>query len=133
MTQLYQAETRGVKVSVAPSFLPQHSDPDEQRFVWAYTVEIVNLGSRTVQLVDRRWTITDAQGRVEEVQGPGVVGDQPTLEPGDRYQYTSGCPLPTDSGVMVGSYGMVTDDGERFEAAIPAFSLHLPGAERVVN
>jgi ApaG protein len=122
-----------VKVSVAPSFLPQHSDPDEQRFVWAYTVEIVNLGSRTVQLVDRRWTITDAQGRVEEVQGPGVVGDQPTLEPGDRYQYTSGCPLPTDSGVMVGSYGMVTDDGERFEAAIPAFSLHLPGAERVVN
>ncbi|HEX8363608.1 MAG TPA: Co2+/Mg2+ efflux protein ApaG, partial [Longimicrobium sp.] len=129
----YQAETRGVKVSVAPSFLPQHSDPDEQRFVWAYTVEIVNLGSRTVQLVDRRWTITDAQGRVEEVQGPGVVGDQPTLEPGDRYQYTSGCPLPTDSGVMVGSYGMVTDDGERFEAAIPAFSLHLPGAERVVN
>lgn len=133
MTQQYQAETRGVKVSVAPSFLPQHSDPDEQRFVWAYTVEIVNLGSRTVQLVDRRWTITDAQGRVEEVQGPGVVGDQPTLEPGDRYQYTSGCPLPTDSGVMVGSYGMVTDDGERFEAAIPAFSLHLPGAERVVN
>lgn len=133
MTQLYEAETRGVKVRVAPSFLPEHSDPDERRFVWAYTVEIVNLGRETVQLVDRRWIITDAQGRVEEVKGPGVVGDQPTLEPGDRYQYTSGCPLPTDSGAMVGSYGMVTDEGERFEAAIPAFSLHMPGAERAVN
>lgn len=133
MTQLYEAETRGVQVRVAPSFLPEHSDADERRFVWAYTVEIVNLGRETVQLVDRRWIITDARGRVEEVEGPGVVGDQPTLEPGDRYQYTSGCPLPTDSGAMVGSYGMVTDGGERFEAAIPAFSLHMPGAERAVN
>jgi ApaG protein len=86
-----------------------------------------------VQLVDRRWIITDARGHVEEVKGPGVVGEQPTLNPGDSYQYTSGCPLPTDSGAMVGAYGMVTDGGERFEAAIPAFSLHLPGAERRVN
>lgn len=133
MTQLYEAETRGVRVRVAPSFLPEHSDPAERRFVWAYTVEIENAGRETIQLVDRRWIITDARGRVEEVQGPGVVGEQPTLNPGDSYQYTSGCPLPTDSGAMVGSYGMVTDAGERFEAAIPAFSLHLPGAERVVN
>jgi ApaG protein len=133
MTQLYEAETRGVRVRVAPSFLPEHSDPTGPRFVWAYTVEIENGGRETVQLVDRHWTITDAQGRVEQVDGPGVVGEQPVLEPGDSYQYTSGCPLPTDSGAMVGSYGMVTGGGERFDAAIPAFSLHLPGAERVVN
>lgn len=133
MTQLYEAETRGVRVRVAPSFLPDHSDPDEQRFVWAYTVEIENAGRETIQLVDRRWIITDAHGRVEEVKGPGVVGEQPTLRPGESFHYTSGCPLPTDSGAMVGHYGLVTDAGERFEAAIPAFSLHLPGAERVVN
>lgn len=133
MTQLYETETRGVRVRVAPSFLPEHSDADERRFVWAYAVEIENGGRETVQLVDRRWTITDARGRVEEVHGPGVVGEQPVLGPGDRYNYTSGCPLATDSGAMVGSYGMVTDGGERFEAAIPAFSLHIPGAERVVN
>ena len=133
MTQLYEAETRGVRVRVAPSFLPEHSDPAEDRFVWAYTVEIENAGRETIQLIDRRWIITDARGRVEEVKGPGVVGQQPTLGPGDSYQYTSGCPLQTDSGAMVGSYGIVTDAGERFEAAIPAFSLHLPGAERAVN
>ena len=133
MTQLYEAETRGVRVRVAPSFLPEHSDADERRFVWAYSVEIENGGRETVRLIDRHWTITDGRGRVEEVQGPGVVGEQPTLRPGDVYNYTSGCPLGTDSGAMVGSYGMVTDTGERFEAAIPAFSLHVPGAERVVN
>jgi ApaG protein len=133
MAHLYEAETRGVKVRVAPSYLPEHSDPEEDRYVWAYTVEIENGAGETVQLIDRRWTITDAQGRVEEVTGPGVVGEQPVLQPGDTYQYTSGCPLTTDSGAMVGAYGMVTEDGERFEAEIPAFSLHLPGAERVVN
>ena len=133
MTQLYEAETRGVKVRVAPSFLPEHSDADERRWVWAYTVEIENGGRETVRLVDRRWISPDARGHVEEVNGPGVVGEQPTLGPGDSFQYTSGCPLPTDSGAMVGSYGMVTDRGERFEAAIPAFSLHLPGAERAVQ
>lgn len=133
MASGYEAETRGVKVKVAPSFLPEHSDPEEDRWVWAYTVQIENGGPETIQLVDRRWIITDAQGRVEQVEGPGVVGEQPVLEPGDSYQYTSGCPLTTDSGAMVGAYGMVTETGERFEAAIPAFSLHLPGAERAVN
>ncbi len=133
MASGYEAETRGVKVKVAPSFLPEHSDPEEDRWVWAYTVQIENGGAETIQLVDRRWIITDAQGRVEQIEGPGVVGEQPVLEPGDSYQYTSGCPLTTDSGVMVGAYGMVTEAGERFEAAIPAFSLHLPGAERAVN
>ena len=133
MASAYETETRGVKVRVAPSFLPEHSDPEEDRWVWAYTVEIENRGAETIQLVDRRWVITDAQGRVEEIEGPGVVGEQPVLQPGDSYQYTSGCPLTTDSGAMVGSYGMVTEAGERFEAQIPAFSLHLPGAERAVN
>ena len=133
MSHVYEAETRGVRVRVAASYLPQQSDPEEGRWVWAYMVEIDNESDETVQLVDRHWIITDAHGRVEEVQGPGVVGEQPVLEPGDSYQYTSGCPLGTNSGVMVGSYGMSTAAGERFEAAIPAFSLHLPGADRTVN
>ena len=133
MDHVYEAETRGVRVRVATSYLPQQSDPEEGRWVWSYVIDIENDSGETVQLVDRHWIITDALGRVEEVQGPGVVGEQPVLEPGDSYQYTSGCPLGTDSGVMVGSYGMITERGERFEAAIPAFSLHLPGADRAVN
>ena len=133
MAGVYEAETRGVRVRVAPQYLPDRSDPDGELYVWAYRIEIENEGARTVQLVDRRWIITDAFGRVEEVAGPGVVGEQPVIGPGDRYEYTSGCPLTTPSGVMVGHYGMVAEDGERFEAAIPAFSLHLPGAERVLN
>ena len=133
MTHVYEAETRGVRVRVVASYLPEESDPEDGRWVWAYVVDIENDGSETIQLIDRHWTITDAHGRVEEVRGPGVVGEQPVLEPGDTYQYTSGCPLGTDSGVMVGSYGMVTAAGERVEVAIPAFSLHLPGADRAVN
>jgi ApaG protein len=130
---VYEAETRGVKVRVAPIYLAERSDPDSHLFVWAYRVEIENEGPQAVQLVDRHWIITDAQGRVEEVKGPGVVGEQPLLQPGDTYNYTSGCPLTTPSGVMVGHYGMVAENGERFEASIPAFSLHLPGAERSLN
>ena len=133
MSQVYEAETRGVRVRVVASYLPDQSDPDDGRWVWAYMIAIDNDGPEAVQLVDRHWIITDAAGRVEEVHGPGVVGEQPVIEPGDTYEYTSGCPLGTDSGVMVGSYGMITAGGERFEAAIPAFSLHLPGAERAVN
>ena len=133
MSHVYEAETRGVIVRVVPSYLPEQSDPEDGRWVWAYLVDIENGGTEAVQLVDRHWTITDASGRVEEVQGPGVVGEQPVIQPGDSYQYTSGCPLGTDSGVMVGSYGMITGAGERFEAAIPAFSLHLPGADLAVN
>lgn len=130
---IYESETRGVLVRVHPSFLPEQSDPEQRRWVWAYDVEIINRGEETLQLVARRWIITDALGRVEEVEGKGVVGEQPTLAPGDSFTYTSGCPLPTPSGVMVGSYTMITAAGERFEAAIPAFSLDLPGAPRVVN
>ena len=133
MAQVYEAETRGVRIRVAPKYLAERSDPDGELYVWAYHVEIENEGDHPVQLVDRRWLITDAFGREEEVAGPGVVGEQPVIKPGDRFEYTSGCPLTTSSGVMVGHYGMVAEDGERFEAAIPAFSLHLPGAERVLN
>ena len=129
----YEAVTKDVAVRVRPSFLPEQSDPQERRWAWAYRVEIENRSAETVQLVSRHWIITDAIGRVEEVKGPGVVGEQPTIRPGEVYAYASGCPLPTSSGVMVGAYEMITDGGERFEAAIPAFLLDTPDARRVVN
>jgi ApaG protein len=129
----YQAETEGFVVRVRPSYLPEQSDPDEHRFVWAYNVEIENRSNEVAQLISRHWIITDAGGRVEEVKGLGVVGEQPTIKPGETFAYASGCPLTTRSGLMVGSYEMVSDGGERFEIAIPAFSLDLPEARRVVN
>ena len=129
----YEASTRGLTVRVRPQFLPDQSDPDERRWVWAYAIEIENRGRETVQLLSRHWIITDGFGRVEEVKGPGVVGDQPILRPGERYGYTSGCPLPTSSGAMVGSYRMITDGGEQFDIAIPPFSLDVPGGRRTVN
>lgn len=129
----YSAETEGVVVRVRPSYLAGQSDPDEGRWVWAYQIEIVNLTGGPVQLVARRWTITDAAGRVEEVRGPGVVGEQPVIEPGDSYAYASGCPLATPSGSMVGAYFMQDAEGRMFEAAIPAFSLDVPNARRVLN
>ncbi|MBI2249247.1 MAG: Co2+/Mg2+ efflux protein ApaG, partial [Brevundimonas diminuta] len=115
------------------SYLAGQSDPAESRWVWAYQVEIVNLSGGPVQLVARRWTITDALGRVEEVRGPGVVGEQPVIEPGDSYAYASGCPLTTPSGSMVGAYFMQDAEGRMFEAAIPAFSLDVPDSRRVLN
>ena len=130
---VYEATTRGLLVRVAPQYLPEHSDPAERRWVWAYHVEVENRGRETVQLVSRHWVITDAFGRVDEVRGPGVIGEQPTLRPGQAFAYTSGCPLPTSSGSMVGAYQMVTDTGDRFDVAIPAFSLDVPAGRRVVN
>ena len=130
---MYAAVTRNIKVTVEPAYSPERSDPDEPRFFWTYTVEIANLGDRTVQLTHRHWRITDAAGRLEEVRGPGVVGEQPTLRPGESFRYSSGCPLRTPSGVMVGSYRMVAEDGEVFDVAIPAFSLDSPQARRVLN
>lgn len=129
----YATETAGFIVRVRPYYLADQSDPDERRWLWAYQVEIVNASAAEAQLVARAWTITDANGKVETVAGPGVVGEQPTLKPGDAYVYTSGCPLTTPSGSMVGVFIMVGTDGERFEIAIPAFSLDVPGARRVVN
>jgi ApaG protein len=129
----YTAETNGILVRVRPSYLAGQSDPDGGRWVWAYQVEIVNLSGVTVQLMARRWTITDGRGHVEEVRGPGVVGEQPVIRPGESYGYASGCPLGTDSGSMVGAYCMTDAEGRTFEAAIPAFSLDTPEARRVLN
>jgi len=132
-TPAYQAETDGIVVRVRPSYLAGQSSPEDGRWVWAYQVEIVNLTAGPVQLIARRWTITDGRGHVEEVRGPGVVGEQPTIAPGASYNYASGCPLGTPSGTMVGAYAFADDRGRTFEAAIPAFSLDVPGGKRVLN
>jgi ApaG protein len=130
---MYRVTTNGVQVTVEPQFLPEHSDPKAGRYVWAYRIEIRNVGDRTVRLRNRHWCITDALGRTEEVRGPGVVGEEPTLAPGGAFQYTSGCPLKTPSGIMVGTYEMELENGERFLVDIPAFSLDLPDKPVTVN
>jgi ApaG protein len=123
---MYEAVTGDIKVSVTPFFLEDQSSPEEDHYVWAYQVSIENQGGETVQLRNRFWQITDAKGHVEEVVGPGVIGEQPVLKPGDSFQYTSGAPLHTASGIMVGSYEMEGDGGRMFDVAIPAFSLDSP-------
>lgn len=130
---MYSETTAEIEITVQPEFLPDRSEPDSGHWFWAYTIRIQNNGSRTVQLMHRHWRITDANGRVEEVKGPGVVGEQPILAPGESFTYTSGCPLPTPSGIMAGSYRFVDDSGESFDVAIPAFSLDSPQARRVIN
>ena len=130
---MYRSTTRDIEVEVEPFYLADRSDPDELRFVWGYRVTIANNSDDAVQLMARYWRITDGTGRTEEVRGPGVVGEQPELNPGDSFQYTSGCPLRTPSGFMVGSYTMRKDSGEFFDVDIPAFSLDLPDAARSVN
>ncbi len=129
----YSAVTDGVEVTVRPFFLPDRSSPSEGRYVFAYAVRIVNHGEKTIQLRNRNWRITDAQGRMQEVHGAGVVGQQPVMAPGEKFEYTSGTPLATPSGMMFGSYEMVTEDGEQFEVEIPAFSLDAPDSGRRVN
>ena len=122
----YAHTTRAVTVTVQPFYLEEQSAPDQSHYIWAYHVEIENNGAETVQLMARYWRITDSTGKVQEVRGEGVVGEQPVLEPGDSFEYTSGTPLPTPSGIMVGTYQMETDTGECFDIAIPAFSLDSP-------
>src|SRR5437868_8678333 len=129
----YQAVTRQIEVKVAPKFLADLSSPENGYFFWAYTITLRNQGQETVQLKTRHWRITDAQGRLQEVRGAGVVGEEPVLKPGERYEYTSGVPLPTPSGFMVGNYGMVTAAGEAFNIEIAAFSLDIPQDARTVN
>src|SRR5947207_12251932 len=123
---MYSETTRSIKVTVRPFYLEQHSSPAEGHYVWAYHVVIENTGGETVQLRNRHWRITDARGRLQEVRGPGVVGEQPVLAPGESFEYTSSCPLPTSSGFMVGDYEMETKTGESFLVRIPAFSLDTP-------
>jgi ApaG protein len=130
---MYRAVTRDVEVTVTPRYLADRSSPSNGYFFWAYTIDITNLGRETVQLKTRHWRITDALGRLQEVKGPGVVGEEPLLKPGESFEYTSGVPLPTPSGFMAGTYGMVTADGEHFDIEIPAFSLDSSHAERTIN
>ena len=128
----YEAQTDGVVVRVTPTYLSQQSDPEAGRWVWVYAVEIENRRDEPVQLLTRHWIITDGLGRTEEVRGPGVVGEQPVIAPGKAHAYSSGCPLSTPSGMMVGSYGMIDASGALLEVAIPAFSLDS-GQPRVLN
>jgi ApaG protein len=130
---MYERITRNIRVTVRPQFLESQSQPDNGKYVWAYTVSLANLGSETVTLLTRHWIITDARGHKHEVRGDGVVGETPTLRPGESFQYTSGCPLGTPSGVMAGSYGMTTKHAEMFEVEIPAFSLDSPYDKHSVN
>lgn len=122
----YCATTREISVTVKPIFLEDQSSPADNHYVWAYHVRIENRGNDTVQLRNRHWVITDAIGRIQEVRGAGVVGQQPVLKPGKSFEYTSGTPLPTPSGIMQGSYQMEREDGERFNVRIPPFSLDSP-------
>ena len=130
---VYEARTREILVRVAPAYMAEQSQPEEGQWLWSYVVEIENHGTETVTLMSRHWIITDGLNRVEEVKGPGVVGEQPVLGPREAFRYNSGCPLTTPSGSMRGTYQMVTAGGEAFDVEIPAFSLHLPGALRRVN
>jgi ApaG protein len=130
---MYSETTRSIKVTVRPFYLEQRSSPAEDHYVWAYHVRIENEGRETVQLRNRHWQITDANGRLQEVRGPGVVGEEPVLEPGQSFEYTSACPLTTPSGLMVGNYEMETPAGETFLIRIPAFSLDSPQKNRRLN
>ena len=130
---MYEAITRSISVSVEPIFLEDQSSPDEDHYVWAYQVKIRNKGLEAVQLLNRHWRITDARGQLQEVKGEGVVGEQPMLKPGEAFEYTSGTPLATPSGIMFGSYEMETNTGERFDIEIPAFSLDSPYQARQLN
>jgi ApaG protein len=122
------AITRGVRVRVESRYVPERSSPEQGYYFFAYRIRISNEGEEQVQLVSRRWTITDAHGRVEQVAGPGVVGEQPVLPPGQSFEYTSFCPLPTPIGSMHGTYQMVTANGVQFDAEIAPFSLAVPTA-----
>jgi ApaG protein len=130
---MYESVTRDIRVRVNPQYMAEQSTPDESYYFWAYTIEITNQGEEAVQLRSRIWRITNAFGHTEEVRGPGVVGQTPHIAPGQSFTYTSGCPLRTPSGIMVGSYLMESEHGARFSVEIPAFSLDSPFARRSVN
>lgn len=130
---LYEKLTHGIRVRVLPEYQTEQSSPEEGYYFWSYTIEIVNESSVPVQLKTRFWRITDSSGRTEEVRGPGVVGQTPVIDPGKSFTYTSGCPLPTPSGIMVGSYQMANDGGLLFDVAVPAFSLDSPFTVKSVN
>jgi len=130
---MYRARTHDIEVTVEPFYLEEQSEPEDSRYVWGYRVVILNESDETVQPRDRFWRIMDATGHVDEVSGVGVVGEQPVLEPGESFEYSSGCPLDTSSGVMVGKYRMERRNGDSFMVDIPAFSLDVPGVARTLN
>ena len=130
---MYEAVTHGIRVRVTPAYMEDQSTPEENYFFWMYTIEIANKGAEVMQLRSRVWHITDADGHTEEVRGPGVVGQTPVIPPGESFTYTSGCPLRTPQGIMVGSYQMVNGNGDEIDIAIPAFSLDSPFAKRNLN
>ena len=130
---MFKAVTKGISVNVMPVYIDEQSNPAQSRYFWAYRVSIENNSGETVQLLSRYWRITDATGHVEEVRGDGVVGEQPIIPNGREYSYTSGCPLTTTSGIMVGAYKMKSTSGKVFEIDIPAFSLDLPDQTPSLN
>ena len=129
----YMANTRGIEVSVEPTYVETSSSADSSEYFWAYRVVIENQGLETVRLLSRHWMITNARGELTEVKGPGVVGERPVLKPGERFEYTSGAPLNTSSGMMGGAYQMETEGGERFDIEIPTFSLDRPNQNLSLN
>jgi ApaG protein len=131
--RMYRAVTRQIEVTVEPNFMPERSVVDKGQYFWSYTIVIINTGEETVQLKTRHWIITDGTGHEEIIRGEGVVGEQPVLAPGERFEYTSGVPLRTASGFMTGRYQMVSESGEQFEIDVPTFSLDSPDLKRVLN
>ncbi len=127
VSRVSNAVTRGIRVEVVHRYIPERSNPLESQYLFAYQVTITNEGDRPVQLLNRHWFIKDAFKRIEEVKGPGVVGHQPRLEPGESFRYTSFCPLPTPQGDMRGTYEMIYEDGSTFDAEIAPFVLMVPG------
>lgn len=123
---MYTKTTNHIKVTVLPHYLGNQSEPSENRYFWSYTIQVENHSQDTVRLINRHWQITDGLGRTHEVRGSGVVGAQPTLKPGEAFEYTSGVPLETPSGIMVGEYEMQSDNGEKLQVSVPAFSLDSP-------
>ncbi|MFZ4125560.1 MAG: Co2+/Mg2+ efflux protein ApaG [Rickettsiales bacterium] len=130
---MFSKVTRDIKVTAVPTFLNEHSEPSDGHYVWAYTIQLENHGSETVQLLNRYWQITDEHGLTQEVRGPGVIGESPVIEPGKAFQYTSGTSLNTPSGIMLGAYEMVNTKGEHFDVDIPAFSLDCPFKKAAFN
>lgn len=130
---MYEAMTEQIRVMVKPQFMENQSEPDNGKYMWAYTITVQNHGAEAVTLLTRHWIIIDGLGRRQDVRGDGVVGEQPTLQPGEEFEYTSGCPLSTPQGLMEGSYGMISASGRPFDVAIPAFSLDSPHDRHSLN
>ena len=130
---MFSKTTKNINISVKPYYLEEQSEPDEQHYVWAYQITINNLGEKTVQLKKRYWKITDSNGAKKEVRGAGVIGEQPILRPGEKYEYTSGAPLTTPSGFMSGYYEMINTNGNHFDVEIPLFSLDSPHDSSQIN